>query len=91
MSRNIRRLAATVNEKTAPPSAASVLRIGTIATVTAGAAADGFNAVTVTVRGSTIDAPYLDSYSPTLGDLVAVLLVDNAPLILGVVVGLPLF
>lgn len=87
MSRNIRRLAATLGDGPNRP----VARLGTIATVTAGAAADGNAAVTVTVRGSTIDAPYLASYSPVVDDLVMVLLVDNAPLILGGVIGLPDF
>lgn len=67
------------------------MRLGTVATVTAGGAADGHAAVSVTVLGSTTPAPYLAAYTPTVGDLVAVLLVDGSPLILGHVIGLPSF
>jgi hypothetical protein len=68
------------------------LRLGTVATVTAGASLDGVAAVSVTVDGSTFPAPYLASYSsPTVADLVSVLLVNHAPLILGRVIGLPSF
>lgn len=68
------------------------LRLGTVATVTAGASLDGVAAVTVNVNGSTFPAPYVAAYaSPTVGHLVAVLLVNHAPLILGHIVGLPSF
>lgn len=64
---------------------------GTIASVTANAAADGNSAVTVTVLGSTIAAPYLESYTPTVGDMVRVEFTNGSPLILGAVIGLPSF
>lgn len=64
-------------------------RKGTIASVTAGAASDGHAAVSVTIGSDTIPAPYLASYTPTVGDMVAVLLVGNSPLILGSPIGLP--
>jgi hypothetical protein len=60
-----------------------------IATVTAGAAADGNAAVAVTVDGNDIPAPYLASYTPVVGHTVSVLLNGNSPLILGHVIGLP--
>lgn len=73
------------------PTGSFTVRLGVIATVTAGAAADGNAAATVTVVGSTGPAPYLASYTPTVGDTVAVALVDGSPLILGHVIGLPAF
>lgn len=73
------------------PGEVLLLRLGTIATVTSGAAADGNAAASVTVKGSTTPAPYLSSYTPTVGHTVAVLLVNNSPLILGRVIGLPAF
>lgn len=75
---------------TEPPTAKPV-RVGTVATVTAGGASDGHAQVTVTVNGSTFAAPYLAAYTPTVGDFVAVALVDGSPLILGHVIGLPSF
>lgn len=67
------------------------LVLGTVSTVTVGGAADGNAAVTVSIGGSAQLAPYLESYTPTAGDLVAVLLSAGAPLILGQVIGLPNF
>jgi len=64
-------------------------RTGTIHTVTAGASADGVAAAVVTVDGNDIAAPYAASYTPTVGHLVMVLLIDNSPFILGRIVGLP--
>lgn len=86
LARSQRRLAGKMRE-----ASGSVLkvRLGTIAAVTAGAAADGNAAVTVTVTGNTIPAPYLASYTPTVGHTVVVVLVLNSPLILGRVIGLP--
>lgn len=76
----------------APADALPTLRhkIGTVTSVTAGAAADGNAAVTVTIEGNAVPAPYLASYTtPTVNDVVSVLLVDNSPLILGKRIGLP--
>lgn len=67
------------------------VRLGTISTVTAGAAADGNAAVTVTVGSTTFPAPYLAAYSPTVGHQVLVVTVDSSPVILGRVIGLPSF
>lgn len=90
LRRSLRRLAAA-QRPTRPPVTVSH-KLGTVATVTAGTSTDGRATVTVTVGGDTIPAPYLLSYaSPTVGDMVAVLLVNHSPLILGRVVGLPAF
>lgn len=65
---------------------------GQIKTVTAGGATDGLAELEVTVNGSDVTAPYLKSYAaPTVGDVVAVLLVDGSPLILGALGGYPNF
>jgi len=61
-----------------------------IATVTAGAAADGNALVTITWRGTTVQSAYLASYTPTVGHTVAVLYQPpGAPLILGRIIGTP--
>lgn len=88
ISRRLRRLASTLSSK---PGGKIITRLGTIASVTPGAAADGNAAVSVTVRGNTVPAPYLASYTPVHSDAVMVLLIDSSPLILGQVIGLPAF
>jgi hypothetical protein len=61
-----------------------------VATVTAGASLDGVAAVFLTIGPNTVPAPYLSSYtSPTVGDTVRVLIVNQSPTILGRVIGLP--
>lgn len=45
----------------------------------------------VTVGADTIIASHYAHYSPTIGDLVEVLLVDGSPRILGQLVGQPTF
>jgi hypothetical protein len=82
-----RRLARAMHQQHPGPTLRH--RLGTIASVTAGAAADGSAAVSVTVDGNTIPAPYLASYTPTVSDVVSVLLVGTSPLILGKPIGLP--
>jgi len=67
------------------------IRLGTIATVTAGGAADGNAQATVTVNGSTFPASYLAAYTPVVGHVVAVALIDGSPLILGRRIGTPTF
>lgn len=65
---------------------------GTVKTVTAGGSSDGKAAVVVTVNGTDTPAPYLDSYlTPAVGDMVAVLIVAGSPLIIGRIIGLPVF
>lgn len=62
---------------------------GVIATVVAGASLDGNAAVSVTVNGSTIPAPYLASYTPVVGHVVMVELVNGSPYISGRLIGFP--
>lgn len=73
------------------PRASFTIRFGTVATVTAGGATDGNAQVTVTVNSSTFPAPYLAAYTPNVGDVVAVALIDGSPLILGKRIGTPTF
>lgn len=88
----LRRLAATMaNTESRARSARLALVIGTVDSVTPGAAADGNAAVSVTVLGSMQQAAYLASYTPVADDMVAVLLTAGAPLVLGQVIGLPDF
>lgn len=64
--------------------------IGTIVSVTAGGASDGFALVTVKRRGQTITAEgFLASYSPAVNDRVLCVYADNQLLILGRLVGHP--
>lgn len=68
----------------------------TITAVTAGASVDGTYAVSIAVNADNVPAPYLTGYlsgghTPTVGDQVAVDLVNGSPLIVGRVVGLPAF
>lgn len=79
-------------DEDAPPSSGLALWIGTVTAVAAGGASDGHAQVTVSVNGSANPAPYLDTYtSPAVNDVVAVLLVDGSPLILGRRIGTPTF
>lgn len=58
------------------------LRLGTVTALVAGPPPRA----TITLGGdtaATVDAPYLDSYSPAVGDVVSVLVVQGAPLVLG--------
>jgi hypothetical protein len=90
LSDALRRLADDVNST--KPASRLTLRLGTVTAVDAGAAADGHDAITVTVGADEITAPYLEhpaSWTPAADDLVAVLLIDGAPLILGHVIGIP--
>ncbi len=67
------------------------LMLGTVASVTAGGAADGVHAlVTVTWRGvSQTAAGYLDGYTPTVSDRVLCVLIDNQLIVVDVIVGQP--
>ena len=65
---------------------------GTITHVAAGASVDGVAQATVTDdNGDAFDAMYPTTYTPTVNDIVCVLLIDNAPLILGAFHGIPTF
>ena len=43
----------------------------------------------LTIGPDSVQAPYLASYTPVTGHMVAVLFIDGSPLILGRVIGLP--
>lgn len=59
-----------------------------VTVVSVGAAADGADAVTVTLLGVDVTMPYLASWSPrTVGHTVRVQVTNGAPIILGRVVG----
>lgn len=65
----------------------------TVTLVAPGGSVDGTFAVWVAVNADNVPAPYLAAYisghTPTVGDQVAVDLVNGSPLILGRIVGLP--
>lgn len=88
MSRaNVRRVARIINGT--KPDVPLRIRVVTVAAVTPGAATDGNAAVTVTYGSDTFPAPYLASYTPTVGDVVLLLLNGPSPLIVGQVIGFP--
>ena len=60
-----------------------------VTSVQAGAAADGSALAKVSVSGRDIPAPYLSSYTPAVGHIVAVARTGSTLLILGRVVGTP--
>jgi hypothetical protein len=56
--------------------------------VVAGGAADGSTAVFLSIGGSVLQVPYLDSLtSPVAAQMVRVLIANNSPTILGRVIG----
>lgn len=78
--------------KTSQPQGAASGRIetGVIATVTAGAAADGTALATVTVRGATQQAAHFEQYTPVVGHTVGVWVsTQGSILILDRIVGTP--
>lgn len=91
MPENVSRLAAEILRGKPPQGAPSAwVEPATVATVTAGAAADGNALATVTWRGASVQTAYLASYTPTVGHTVAVLYQPpGAPLILGRIIGTP--
>jgi hypothetical protein len=88
---NTSKLAAEILTGRGPQGAPSAwIEPAVIATVTAGAAADGSALVTVTWRGTAVQAAYLASYAPTAGHVVAVVVQPpGGLLILGRVIGTP--
>lgn len=67
-------------------------RVGTVTHIdtTSGVTTDGASLLTVDVRGSTQQMSRLARYSaPTVGDLVAVLIVDKSPIVLDKIIGIP--
>jgi hypothetical protein len=88
---NTQRLAAETS-RGKPPQGALITSVepATVATVVAGAAADGNALVTVTWRGAATKAAYLSSYTPTVGHVVLVLYQPPGGLvILSRVIGTP--
>lgn len=85
------RLAAEILRGRPPQGSPSAwVEPATVATVAAGAAADGNALVTLTWRATSVQAAYLSSYTPTVGHTVAVLYQPpGAPLILGRIIGTP--
>ena len=67
------------------------LRNLVVYSVAPGASTDGLDQVTVTLDGAQVTAPYLtDAYpAAAVSDVVACLVVDRSPLILGRVGGFP--
>jgi hypothetical protein len=88
---NTGRLAAEILRGKPPQGAPSAwVEPAVVATVTAGAAADGNALAAVTWRGQTVSAAYLASYTPTAGHVVAVLYQPpGGLLILGRIIGTP--
>jgi hypothetical protein len=88
---NTKKLAAEILRGKPPQGAPSAwAEPAVVATVAAGAAADGNALVTVTWRGQAIQAAYLSSYTPTVGHNVIVLYQPpGGLLILGRVIGTP--
>jgi hypothetical protein len=88
---NIARLAAETSRGKSPQGALSAsIEPAIVATVVAGAAADGNALVTVTWRGQAVKAAYLSTYTPTVGHIVLVLYQPPGGLvILSRVIGTP--
>lgn len=90
MREGVRRASAEVSRDRPPQGTpASWFEQATVTTVSAGAAADGNALVTVTWRGSPVQAAYLSSYAPTVSHNVLVLVQPPSLLILGRVIGTP--
>jgi hypothetical protein len=91
MAENIARLAAEIlRGKPTQGSLQVSVEPATVASVAAGAAADGNALATLTWRGQSVQAPYLASYTPTAGHTVAVLyLQPGGLLIMGRIIGTP--
>ncbi len=91
MPTNTTKLAAEILRDRRPQGAPSAwMEPAVVATVSAGAAADGNALVTVTWRGQSVQAAYLSSYTPTVGHVVVVIYQPpGGLLILGRVIGTP--
>lgn len=91
MANNIAKLAAEISRSQRAQGAPdSWTEPAVVATVTAGAAADGNALVTVTWRGTPVQAAYLASYTPAVAHVVMVLIQPPGGLtILGRVIGTP--
>lgn len=64
-----------------------------VTVVSVGTSLDGRAEVSIGLNSDNVKAPYLDEYinghTATVGDQVAVLIIDGSPLILGRIFGLP--
>lgn len=91
MPTNVSKLAEEIMRGRPPQGAPSAwIEPATVATVTAGGAADGNALVTVTWRGQSVQAAYLAAYTPVAGHVVAVLYQPpGGLLILGHIIGTP--
>jgi hypothetical protein len=87
----IGRLAGTITDLTdAPRIAIQNYTIDHVAAAGTGTTTDGTAGVFLAIGPDVVQAPYLDSLTaPTAGQTVRVLMVDNSPLILGRLIGLP--
>jgi hypothetical protein len=65
------------------------MEAGTIVTVGIHTAADGNNLVTVNWRGTNIQAAYLSSYNPIVGNTVLLLIAPPQVVILAQLIGTP--
>ena len=88
----VRRAAAEISrDRPSQDAIAAWVESAVVASVTAGAAADGNALATVTWRGSDHDAAYLAGYAPTAGDVVLVLVQPpNCLAIFGKIIGTPI-
>lgn len=88
---NTSKLAAEILRGKPPQGApSSWVEPATVASVSAGAAADGNALATLTWRGQAVQSAYLSSYTPTAGHTVAVLYQQpGGLLILGRIIGTP--
>lgn len=91
MLANSKKLAAEILRGKPPQGAPSAwVEPAVVASVSAGAAADGNALVTVTWRGQSVQAAYLSSYTPTVAHVVIVLYQPpGGLLILGRAIGTP--
>lgn len=95
LRRRLRSLASVQQARTDALPQTSV-QFGTVTTATAGAAADGGTAVTVTLDSGTVQSigyvvPYDSTFAPKLGDRVLVLTTGRYPIIVGKLAGLPTY
>ena len=88
-SQAARRFARAITDQQDKPFAAGEWVFTTVSTVTPGASLDGLAAATVAINADNVPAPYNANYTPTVGDHVAVLLVNGSPLIVCRVAGFP--
>lgn len=90
LERETRLLRDQQKAQTKAAATANTAQTADVSGISPGAARDGRDLVSVTYRGGeTTCAGYLESYTPTVGDRVAVLLIDDQLIIAGRIVGAP--